>query len=47
MEHVIWCNSCQSEPAVVTIEVEFDGEWAPLDIGEQCLTRLQEDGKMN
>jgi hypothetical protein len=39
-----WCNSCNAEPASDTIDVELNGQWVPLDIGDNCLGRLQAGG---
>jgi len=44
MEHVFWCNICQAEPAVRSIEAEIHGEWTRLDVGEKCLTSMEEAG---
>lgn len=43
---VRWCNNCNAEPAVVTVEAEFDGEWTSYDMGEKCLTLAELAGKM-
>jgi len=41
-----WCSGCNAEPATIEIEAQFNGEWVPIMIGEQCLTRAAEQGKM-
>jgi len=48
--HQVWCNVCQAEPAVQTVEAEL-GEagsniWVPIDLGENCLTELREDDRL-
>ena len=48
--HQVWCNSCQAEPAVETIEGELgeagSGNWVSLDLGENCLTKLREADRL-
>lgn len=48
MNITYWCSVCSGEPAVDQVEVEWpvDGEWITLPVGEQCLTRAQEEGKL-
>lgn len=47
MEHVIWCSGCSAEPAVELVEIEWNNEWVSFPVGAECLTRLQENAKMN
>lgn len=37
-----WCNGCNAEEAIVSMEAEVNGEWVSLDLGRECLTRLEE-----
>lgn len=41
-----WCTGCNAEPATHVVEAQINGEWTEIDLGKSCLTRLDEDGKI-
>lgn len=43
---VYWCSGCNAEQAVDEIEVHINGEWCTINIGQNCLTRLKDDGRI-
>lgn len=43
---VQWCSGCSAEQAVDEIQVQIDGKWHTIDIGQDCLARLKDNGKM-
>jgi hypothetical protein len=47
IEMAIWCNICSSEQAVIPIQAEINGEWIEIDVGPECLTRMERDGKID
>lgn len=46
-DFAIWCSVCASEQAVQEIEIQINGEWISLDVGPDCLTRMEESGKLD
>jgi len=39
----IWCSGCSSEPAIEMFEIEWGGDWVSFPVGADCLTRVQEN----
>lgn len=47
IEFVTWCSICSSERAVGSVELLVNEQWVNLDVGEQCLTTLREDDRLD
>jgi hypothetical protein len=45
-QYVIWCSGCSAEPAIEMLEVEWNDEWVSFPVGPECLTRAQENDRI-
>jgi hypothetical protein len=42
----IWCSGCSAEPAIEMLEIEWNGEWVSFPVGAECLTRAQNNARI-
>lgn len=44
---VRWCTGCSAEQATDVVEMQINGQWIPIDVGPDCLTRLKEQSRID